>query len=358
MDDLVSALSAAGQAVLAFEDGVCVFASEEFTALSGLTANRVTSIASLFVHAPDDALGGGRFEAELIQADGTVVPVDVAVSAALRGDSVRHIVFIRDAMDMARLATALSWSRDELDERMHAGPFAIVEFDPSGKIVRVEGTGLPLLGLPAGFLRGIDVIEYARAAAPHLVSVLKRALSGEVFSGEIDALGRVLAVRFGPVRDERGAITAVAGLAVDLTKHAGNGIIPRTIAVARPLVRSIIEDIRKLGQLDVGSMGVVGRRLAADSGASTLEEYLDEFKEGGLGELTCVEAAPNRWRFQGSNMFEVERGSRKPTCHMALGYLCGTMSRLHGDVAAIGTELFCESRGDRVCEFRVALRRS
>lgn len=355
-DELVIALRDARQAILVFDNSKCVFASEEFRSLSGLSVEELGDLPSLFSGGGQRSSQTGRFEAELVRAEGASLPVDVAIATTQHDGNVRQIVFIRDAVEMKRLADAFNITRGELDGAMRRGPFTIVELDPQGHILQVSGTGLPLLGLPAGFLRGFDAVAYAQVVAPHLVGVLKRALTGEPFAEKIVALGRTMECHFGPVRDDSGRIVSIAGIAIDVTVGIEPGIIPKALAIARPLVRTMVHDILALGLLDTDAMSVVGRRIAADSHAIKLEDFLVEYEEGGLGTLRCVEAAPIRWRFEGANLFEVERGSRKATCHIALGFLCGALSKLHDGASTVGAEISCESRGHPACEFRIAIR--
>lgn len=87
--------------------------------------------------------------------------------------------------------------------------------DVGGVLTLSEGPGLETWGLEPGGMVGRSAFE-AYAEQPLVVENLRRALSGEAFDSVLEASGTVFACRYGPLKDNEGAVVGAAGVAVAL----------------------------------------------------------------------------------------------------------------------------------------------
>lgn len=128
-----------------------------------------------------------------------------------------------------------------------------------------------------------------------------------------------------------------------------------TQRVARPLVRRIVRTVMEESHADYTVLSRLGNGLARDADASDLETLCRAYEEMGLGTLRVV-SANGQYVFSGTDLFERHPGAHSTTCHIALGFLCGAVSRLHAGSTARGSEVACQSRGDASCRFVVQTR--
>jgi len=92
--------------------------------------------------------------------------------------------------------------------------------DRDGLFTLSEGLGLAMLGLKPGEMVGRTVAEVYREN-PGVLGDFQRALAGESFQSENRLGPFTFESRWGPIRDEGGTITGVAGVAVDVTARRG-----------------------------------------------------------------------------------------------------------------------------------------
>ncbi len=88
--------------------------------------------------------------------------------------------------------------------------------DRAGVFTLSEGLGLAMLGLSPGEVVGRTIEEVYREN-PGVLDDFRRALAGETFQSQNRVGPFTFESRWGPIRDEGGAITGVAGMALDVT---------------------------------------------------------------------------------------------------------------------------------------------
>jgi PAS domain S-box-containing protein len=104
-----------------------------------------------------------------------------------------------------------------LEEVLSSGPVVIFETDARGAIVRSEGGGLRALGV------AVDPLGAALAdlpgAPPRVVDGARAALAGAPQTTIAEVDGLCYELHFVPLRDGRGGVTGVLGLASDITER-------------------------------------------------------------------------------------------------------------------------------------------
>lgn len=132
----------------------------------------------------------------------------------------------------------------------------------------------------------------------------------------------------------------------------------RVASISRPLARRIVQDLVEQGGVAHQILTQVGRKLAAESAGSTLEEHLAAYREMGLGNVSVDRKDGGRYNFSGSDLLERRPESRVATCSFTLGFLSETVSRAHGGEPTLGTEIECQSRGAPQCRFVVQVKKA
>jgi PAS domain S-box-containing protein len=126
--------------------------------------------------------------------------------------------------------------------------------------------------------------------------------------------------------------------------------------VARRIVRRALHAQGSVEPRVLAQRRELGRSIAREANAPTLEKGLATFAAMGLGDLWFVGQEGNRWTFAGHDLLDLDPGARMPSCALALGYVEGLLMHLTGS-ETMGAELACESQGHAECRF-VALVRS
>lgn len=120
--------------------------------------------------------------------------------------------------------------------------------------------------------------------------------------------------------------------------------------VARRIVRRALDMHPRADATLLAQRRRMGRSIAEETGAPSLDQHLRTFTNMGLGELRLVGQEGERFTFAGHDMLDRTPGARMPSCAVALGYIEGMLSQLTGhDV--LGAELTCESQGHPECRF-------
>jgi signal transduction histidine kinase len=97
-------------------------------------------------------------------------------------------------------------------------PVVLFALDARGKILLSEGGGLQPLGFTPGQVVGTSALELYREV-PWIVDSLKRALSGESFTGRGEVSGLTFETTYVPVFARDGQVLEVLGLSIDITER-------------------------------------------------------------------------------------------------------------------------------------------
>ncbi|MFN8507395.1 MAG: PAS domain S-box protein [Dehalococcoidia bacterium] len=103
---------------------------------------------------------------------------------------------------------------------LQSTPLILFACDAEGKLVMVEGRGLAGLGIePARLLGKSFLAALGSGGMSTEADAVRLALEGEVVTTTTEVRDTWLEVRYSPVRDAAGAVTGVAGVAIDVTQR-------------------------------------------------------------------------------------------------------------------------------------------
>ena len=130
-----------------------------------------------------------------------------------RSDEIGTLARAFDAM-----SEELKISHERLRTVVQSAPMVLFALDREGDFTLSEGRGLKALGLQPGERVGRSVYD-VYADCPKVLDGVRRALDGETVSALIETGELTFDTRFFPVRDESGEVSAVSGVATDITER-------------------------------------------------------------------------------------------------------------------------------------------
>lgn len=117
-----------------------------------------------------------------------------------------------------KLQKELEKSEEKFRTIIDLSPVIIWGIDKNGIITISEGKGLKSLGYKQGEIVGKSVLDIYKDL-PEVIVNIKRALSGETFTGA-SWIGEVyMETHYSPVKDNNGEVTSVLGVATDITER-------------------------------------------------------------------------------------------------------------------------------------------
>jgi PAS domain S-box-containing protein len=125
---------------------------------------------------------------------------------------------MRDITDRRIAELELKRAQEQLEVVVSNSPIVLFAIDANGRFTLSEGRGLELLGLEPGQVVGQSAFE-TYAGTPAVVESLRRALGGEEFTTVVEFGSLAFETCYTPMRDEKGDITGVIGLATDVTER-------------------------------------------------------------------------------------------------------------------------------------------
>lgn len=267
------------------------------------------------------------------------------------------------ALEHARLIEAARASRALLEAAFESADVGRGVGDPQGHFLRVNAAFCRLTGRTEAELLGqhFGAITHPDDL-PRVSETFESLARGEVASFETELRfvrkdGELTwaHANVSLVRDAEGKPQYVVGDAIDVTRRKRDEENLREQAVAKELVRQMLQGLARRG---VGSdvlMRDIGRALAKGLGPQPVDGYLRAFQGMGLGELRLEHAGGGRYVFRGRDLLERERVAQRGTCHLPLGYLEAAVRELEGG-EALGAETTCQSMGADACRFVIGRR--
>lgn len=161
---------------------------------------------------------GWRRQAVLSTSDGAPLPAEVSVTRAFVDGRALTVLSVRDLRTEATLRDELDRSRSTLQAVLADAPVLVLGLDAAGAVVMAEGNGAAAFGLAWEDAVGAPV-EQLLGHRPALLADCRRALAGETLLATHPTGGRAWETAFRPQRNERGELTGVTVVAVDVTEH-------------------------------------------------------------------------------------------------------------------------------------------
>ncbi|MEL6772753.1 MAG: histidine kinase [Bacteroidota bacterium] len=162
------------------------------------------------------------------------VPYRTEVEGRLRHrEAVCVAIAERDFLILIRDTTALveaQAQRDRTETELHLrsvllsqvaqnAPIVFFAMDERGRFVQVEGRGLEGIGLAPAELVGQSALELYASTNPRIVRAVRSALAGDRVSVLIDFGGHAFETTYTPLRNAKGEVTRVIGVATDVTER-------------------------------------------------------------------------------------------------------------------------------------------
>ena len=233
---LLTALNGLGEGVFLTDGRHVLFANESFCKLTGYSEDELSHLSSLEDLFPESqsalwSHGSHRSSHKpmtplkwspcLKQKNQVLRAVEISLSPLGEGHEIQWLGLARDlvAVDTIQLKKAqddLRASRERLQAVVTAAPLVIFALDENGNFTLSEGSGLKALNLKPGQVVGRSALEFYREY-PELIRDLRRALKGEKFVATVQVAGLWFETQYVPLADEKGKLTGVSGIAVDVT---------------------------------------------------------------------------------------------------------------------------------------------
>jgi len=96
-------------------------------------------------------------------------------------------------------------------------PIVLFMLDRQGIFTLSEGKGLKALGLRPGEVVGQSVFDIYKDV-PQIINDVRRTLTGEDFTSEVKVGELIFETKYSPIRDEKGEVIGVIGVANDITE--------------------------------------------------------------------------------------------------------------------------------------------
>ncbi|MHB8763265.1 MAG: PAS domain-containing hybrid sensor histidine kinase/response regulator [Deferrisomatales bacterium] len=152
-------------------------------------------------------------ERDLRRPDGSDLPIEMH---SKRMDDGTYQSIVRDVSARRAAQQALRESEARFRTVVENAEAVIFVVDAEGRFQLSEGRALARLGLAPG--QGIGTSAFHRYRAyPEVLGSLRQALGGEPVHTTVQAEGMVFDARLSPLRDPRGRVTGVLGVATDVT---------------------------------------------------------------------------------------------------------------------------------------------
>ncbi|HTO92129.1 MAG TPA: PAS domain S-box protein [Candidatus Sulfotelmatobacter sp.] len=145
----------------------------------------------------------------------------IAMVAGMRydlGDQEVVMLDFQDVTERRRVEEALRKAEASLRTVVSHVPIVLFSLDRDGIFTMSEGRGLESLGLRPGEVVGRSVFDMYEGV-PELLEYIRKALAGHEFTATVDVAGLTFETRYTPLRDARGAVVGVIGVAIDVSER-------------------------------------------------------------------------------------------------------------------------------------------
>lgn len=157
-----------------------------------------------------------HYEVRGIRKGGQVIPLDLTASAITR-DGKRVIQgTIQDVSRRKRAEAALLAREEHLRVIIDNVPITLFTTDRDGVITFVQGPDYPIDVAPDDFT-GLPILDYFPDLP--LEDLLGRILAGEEITQVVEVFDSWFEMRASPLRDRKGAIIGVIGIAIDISER-------------------------------------------------------------------------------------------------------------------------------------------
>lgn len=166
----------------------------------------------------ESAKGAGVsiIQGTVLTRSGKVVPIHIAASRVAAGPDLIVQGIFRDLTEINQAWDAVRLSRQRLQMVVSNVPVVLLLTDADGVIQFADGRALDSLGRTGEQLVGRRLTDVCHDPEAILHSI-QAALAGQDSLAICELAGRVLNMRISPLRDEKGNVTGMVGVATDIT---------------------------------------------------------------------------------------------------------------------------------------------
>lgn len=168
-------------------------------------------------HIEDNGVPSQLSEEKFVRLNAEAIDVEVARIPFVFDRRPAVQTLIRDITDRKRAHDALRQTEERLRTVIGSASLILFAVDQNGIFSVLEGNGLASLGLTPGQVLGKSVFDLY-PDSPRVAECIRSALGGLEFAEAVTIGDLVFDTRFSPLRDEKGRVVGVIGVATDITE--------------------------------------------------------------------------------------------------------------------------------------------
>ncbi|HEV2498595.1 MAG TPA: PAS domain S-box protein, partial [Terriglobia bacterium] len=260
--------------------------------IADLAAPEQRESVRAWVRQVSEGRGPVTFELVVLNRSGSPVTLDVSTRAITHdGHPAGILGFARNITARKRAEEALRQSELRLRAVVTNVPVILFAVDRAGLFTLCEGKGLEALGLKPGSLTGRSIHDLDRFL-PGIGSTFSRGISGESFTATHEAGGLIYEGQVTPVRDSRGEVTGLIGIATEVTERKkAEEAMEKARKAAEAASRAKSEFLANMShEIRTPMNGILGMTdLALDTELTAEQrEYLETVKLSGDALMTVI----------------------------------------------------------------------
>lgn len=166
----------------------------------------------------ESAKGSGvsHVQGKVLTRSGKIVPVNIAASVVKAGPNRIVQGTFRDLSEISQAWDAAELSQQRLQAVVSSAPVVLLLTDMDGVIQFADGRALASMGSMGEQLVGQRILDICHDSQAMKQS-MQAALAGEDSLTACEVAGRVFNLRMSPLRDGKGNVTGLVGVATDIT---------------------------------------------------------------------------------------------------------------------------------------------
>jgi PAS domain S-box-containing protein len=130
-----------------------------------------------------------------------------------------QVILEQRVLELKQTHEALRLSEERLRTVVNNAPIILWGINREGVLTLLQGKTLDEMGFQPEEFIGSSVFDISDARVPQLGSQFQRALHGETFTSVETMRGRILEMRYSPLRNEDEEIVGIIGVATDITER-------------------------------------------------------------------------------------------------------------------------------------------
>jgi len=159
-----------------------------------------------------------RFETSGLHRDGSEFPVEVTVTVVPMSEGIAFSAIVRDTTHQKQIESDLRLAEHRLGAIIANAPVIVFAAAPGGVISWIQGKALEAIGVRSAEVIGRSIHDVF-PNDPQIQDILRRGFQGDTSPKIVELAGQAFEVHQLPHRDDNGCITAIVGVATNVTEH-------------------------------------------------------------------------------------------------------------------------------------------